>query len=269
MIPPAVITWDVDPIIFSLGQFSLRWYGLLFAGGYFIGYMVTQRVFRMEKQDESKLDYLLILLVLGGLLGARLGHVFFYQWDYYSQHTNEILMIWKGGLASHGGAIGVILAFWIFARFIIKKHLLWVTDRVVMSVMLTAGMIRTGNLMNSEILGLPTDLPWGFIFVLRDAIPRHPAQLYEALAYFAIAALLFYLFFRTDTVKYRGFLTGLYLTLTFIARFLIEFLKEDQVPFEESMTLNMGQILSIPLILLGLYLIWQSKIFEKGKPRQT
>lgn len=257
--PLNYITWDVDPVIFSIGQFSLRWYGTLFAGGFFIGYLITQRVWRREKQDETQLDTLLILLVAGAILGSRLGHVFFYQWDYYSQHPEEILMIWKGGLASHGGAIGLIIAFWIFSKFVIKKHLLWTTDRVVMSVMLTAGMIRTGNLMNSEILGSPADVPWAFIFTMRDAIPRHPAQLYEAIIYFCIAALLFYLFFKTNAVNYRGFITGLFLALTFTARVLIEFLKENQVPFEESMTLNMGQWLSFPLIALGLYLIWGSR----------
>ncbi|MDX2246506.1 MAG: prolipoprotein diacylglyceryl transferase [Bacteroidia bacterium] len=259
MMPLNFITWDVDPVIFSIGQFSLRWYGTLFAGGFFLGYMITQRVWRREKEDESQLDTLLILLVLGALLGSRLGHVFFYQWDYYSQHPEEILAVWKGGLASHGGAIGLIVVFWIFSKFFIKKPLLWVTDRVVMSVALTAGMIRTGNLMNSEILGSPTDLPWAFIFTMRDEIPRHPAQLYEALAYYSIAALLFYLFFKTPSKNNRGFITGVFLAMTFTARVLLEFLKENQVPFEENMALNMGQWLSFPLIALGLYLIWGSR----------
>ncbi|MEZ4850623.1 MAG: prolipoprotein diacylglyceryl transferase [Bacteroidia bacterium] len=253
------IIWDVDPAIFTIGSFSLRWYGLLFSTGFLIGYLVTQRVFRQEKADESLLDILLLLLVAGTLIGARLGHVFFYQWGYYSQHPLEILMIWKGGLASHGGAVGLIVIFWIYARYFSKSPMLWTTDRLVMSIMLTAGLIRTGNLMNSEIIGLPTDLPWAFVFTVRDMIPRHPAQLYEALIYFAIAALLFFLYWKTNAKKYEGFLTGLYLSLTFTARFFIEFLKENQVQFEDSMQLNMGQWLSIPLVILGGYLMWRSR----------
>ena len=256
---PGVITWDVDPAIFTIGSFSLRWYGLLFSSGFLIGYFITQRVFKQEKENEALLDVLLILLVAGTLLGARLGHVFFYQWDYYSQHLGEILMIWKGGLASHGGAIGLIIIFWIYSKYFAGKPMLWTVDRLVMSIMLTAGLIRMGNLFNSEILGTPTDLPWAFIFVAKDQIARHPAQLYEALAYFAIAALLFYLYWKTDSKRYEGFLSGLYLSLTFTARFFIEFLKENQVSFEDSMNYNMGQLLSIPLVLLGIWLMWRSR----------
>jgi prolipoprotein diacylglyceryl transferase len=253
----AYITWTVSPEIVTLGPITLRWYGLLFATGFAIGYFLTRQVFRREGESEATLDTLLWFLVLSAIIGARLGHVFFYGWDYYSQHLIDIPMVWKGGLASHGGGIGVFIALWLYSRFVIHRPMLWITDRIAMSVSLTGMFIRLGNLMNHEIVGAPTNVPWAFLFTRFESnpIPRHPAQLYEALAYLLIFACLFYLFWRTKAPEYRGLITGLVLVLIFVARFLIEYLKEVQEPWELGLTLNMGQQLSIPMILAGIALI--------------
>ena len=230
----AFVDWTVDPEIFNLGPFSVRWYGVLFSSGFAIGYLVTQYVFRMEKEPEEWLDILLIIIVLSAIVGARLGHVFFYSWDYYQDHLIEIPMIWKGGLASHGGAIGLFLGFYIFSRYVSKRPMLWVMDRVAMSVAFTGCLIRLGNLMNHEIVGATTDVPWAFYFsryyppqgVAGGLLPRHPAQLYESMAYLAIAGLLFWLFFKTKAKEKRGFLTGMFFVTVFGARFFVEFFKD-------------------------------------------
>ncbi|GAB4423946.1 MAG: prolipoprotein diacylglyceryl transferase [Bacteroidia bacterium] len=256
---PFFIRWTADPVIFSLGPVSVRWYGLLFASGFALGYWIMQRVVRREHQPERWLDTLLGLMILGTLLGARLGHVFFYAWDYYRAHPGEILMIWQGGLASHGAAIGLFLAFWVFSRYVSKLPMTWVMDRMAMCVAFGGFFIRMGNLFNHEIVGAPTDLPWGFVFTLYpgDAlpIPRHPSQLYEALAYLAIGGWLLWRYLRTRDSLRAGLLTGYFLVLGFAARFAIEFVKADQEAFEADMALNMGQWLSIPLVLLGLFMI--------------
>lgn len=252
---PAYIEWTVNPEIFALGPIHLRWYGLLFATGFGLGYFITRKVFLEEKNPEAWLDPLLLLMALGTMLGARFGHVFFYNWEYYSAHPDEILKIWQGGLASHGAFVGLMLAFWAFSKFWSKKSILWITDRIAMSVALGGVFIRLGNLFNHEIVGAPTEVPWAFIFTLypdRVPIPRHPAQLYESFSYLIIAGILAWLFWRTKAKERQGLLTSLFLILVFGARFLIEYVKEVQEAFELDMSLKMGQQLSIPLILLGL-----------------
>lgn len=253
--PITSIFWNVDPEIFAIGPIHLRWYGLLFATGFFLGFLITRKVFRVEKENEEWLDSLLLHLVLGAVIGARLGHVFFYGWDYYQDHLLEIPMIWQGGLASHGGGIGVILAYWLFSRNVSKKPMLWIMDRTAMSVALAGCFIRLGNLFNQEIVGIETDVPWAFVFALRDEVTRHPAQLYESLSYLTIFGILSYLFWKTPAKKYSGLLTGLCFALIFIARFIIEFWKENQEAFEDGMAYNMGQLLSIPMVILGLTLV--------------
>ncbi|MEM9986854.1 MAG: prolipoprotein diacylglyceryl transferase [Bacteroidota bacterium] len=264
------ITWTVDPELLNFWIIHIRWYGLLFACGFAIGYYITQRVFQAEKLPEEWLDYLLLVLVLGTIAGARLGHVFFYQWDYYQDNLVEIPMIWKGGLASHGGAIGIFTGLWLFSRYVSKKPILWASDRLAMSVALTGCMIRLGNLMNHEIVGAPTEVAWAFIFTRYEAepVPRHPSQLYEAIAYLLIFIILFWCYWRTDLKQRLGYLTGLFFVLIFGARFLIEFVKEVQVSKELEMTLNLGQWLSIPLILIGLYLMFRPKVLAPSPPRK-
>lgn len=255
------ITWDVSPEIFTW-PVTVRWYGLMFAIGFWLGFNIVSRMFKREGAPESWLGSLLIWVACGTIVGARLGHVFFYQWDYYSQHLAEIPCIWEGGLASHGGAIGVILAVVLFSVFTSKRSSLWTFDRLVVAVALVGGLIRIGNLMNSEIFGHATDLPWGFMFVrsrewqaLYPGQACHPTQIYEALCYFALFGLLMWMYWKKNSGERPGLIFGTFLIGVFMSRFLIEFIKNDQVAFEEAMTLNMGQWLSVPFILIGVWLI--------------
>lgn len=255
------ITWDVSPEIFTW-PLTVRWYGLMFAIGFWLGYNIVSRMFKREGAPESWLGSLLIWVACGTIVGARLGHVFFYQWDYYSQHLAEIPCIWEGGLASHGGAIGVILAVVLFSVFTSKRSSLWTFDRLVVAIALVGGLIRIGNLMNSEIFGHATDLPWGFMFVrsrewqaLYPGQACHPTQIYEALCYFALFGLLMWMYWKKNSGERPGLIFGTFLIGVFMSRFLIEFIKNDQVAFEEAMTLNMGQWLSVPFILIGVWLI--------------
>lgn len=259
------ITWNVDPEIFSIGNFSIRWYGLLFASAFLSGYLVFTRYLKTERLSSEMLDQLLIYIAVGTVIGARLGHCLFYEPDYFLKNPLEILKIWKGGLASHGAAIGILLSLWLYVRKY-KLSFLWMIDRIVIVVALGGAFIRLGNLFNSEIYGGPTNLPWGIEFVrdklydsitgeLLPTVARHPTQLYEALSYILIFAVLFR-FYRKNHTKVRdGFIFGVFMILLFLARFLIEFVKNDQVAFEAGMQFNMGQWLSLPFIVAGILMI--------------
>ncbi len=258
------ITWNVDPEIFSIGPLSVRYYGLFFALAFVLGYYIFTKIFKIEKITVEVLDRLTIYMVVGTVLGARLGHVFFYQPDYYLSNPLEILAIWHGGLASHGAAIGILIALYLFTRKE-KKPFIWILDRIVIAVALAGFFIRMGNLMNSEIYGIQTELPWGFIFVRNnEMVPKHPTQIYEALSYLLIFIVLFRIYFSNKKNIKPGINFSLFLILVFTARFLIEFIKEVQVPFEQRMALNMGQILSLPFIIFGVILLYFSL---KGKIR--
>ncbi len=263
------ITWDVSPEIITW-PVTVRWYGLMFAIGFWLGFNIVSRMFKREGAPESWLGTLLIWVACGTIVGARLGHVFFYQWDYYSQHLSEIPCIWEGGLASHGGAIGVILAVVMFSIFTSKRPSLWTFDRLVVAVALVGGLIRIGNLMNSEIFGHATDLPWGFMFVrsrewhvLYEGQACHPTQIYEALCYFALFGLLMWMYWKKNAGERPGLIFGSFLIGIFMPRFLIEFIKNDQVAFEEAMTLNMGQWLSVPFVLLGVFLVIRALYYPR------
>ena len=256
------ITWDVSPEIVSIGPLTLRWYGLLFASGFLIGFYIVQRMFQKEGAPEEWLEKVFMYMVLGTVVGARLGHVFFYEWDYYSQHLSEIPKVWRGGLASHGGAIGIILALWIFSKTVSKRSLLWILDKVVVPTALAGCFIRLGNLMNSEIYGLPTEVAWGFKFVNTDeeALVRHPVQLYEAISYLISFFILFYAYWKTDLKNRLGFTFGLFLVLIFGARFFLEPFKSSQGGFENTLGLfTTGQWLSIPFVIAGAYFMWRAK----------
>ncbi len=251
------ITWDVDPAIID-SFVTIRWYSLMFAVGFWIGYNIMYKMFRHEGAPERWLGILFLWVVAGTVIGARLGHVFFYEWDYYSLHPEKIIRIWEGGLASHGGTIGVILAVIFFSVFTTRRSPLWTFDRLVIPIALVGAMIRFGNLMNSEIYGHPTDLPWGFIFVHGDefpGLPCHPTQIYESLCYLALFVLLMWMYWKKNAERRPGLIFGVFFTILFGTRFLIEFVKNDQVGFEHDMVLNMGQWLSIPFILIGVGLI--------------
>jgi phosphatidylglycerol:prolipoprotein diacylglycerol transferase len=247
-----IVPWDVNPEIFRIGAFAVRWYGLLFASSFLFGYIIMNRIFKNENIGEAVLDRLTIYMAVGVIVGARLGHCLFYEPDYYFKHPLEILMIWHGGLASHGAGIGIFTALWFFVKKE-KKDYSWILDRIAIVVALSGFLIRMGNLMNSEIYGVETTVPWGFVFLRNHEIaPKHPTQIYEALAYLAIFILLYRIYWSKKGEHIQGSLVSLMCILTFSARFFIEFLKEDQVAFESTMKLNMGQLLSIPIVLLGI-----------------
>lgn len=249
------IHWNVNPEIFHLGPFSIRWYGLLFASGFLIGYYIGEKMLRSEGVPQKWIDSLFFYLIIATIVGARLGHVFFYGWDYYSQHPLEIFMVWHGGLASHGGTLGIIVAMYFFSKNVSKRSMLWIFDRIVVPTALVAAMIRLGNLMNSEIYGFETTLPWGFIFERNgEIVAKHPTQLYEALAYLVTFAVVMYMYWKTRAKNKEGLIFGVFFIFIFGARFFIEFIKEDQEAFEAGMALNMGQWLSIPFVLGGLFL---------------
>lgn len=255
------ITWDVNPEIFTIGSFAPRYYGLLFAGGFFLGYMIVRKQFLSEGKPEAWLDSLLIHLIIGTVVGARLGHVLFYNPGYYLENPLEILMTWKGGLASHGGTLGVFIALILWSRKVSKQPFLWIADRLTVPVALVSCFIRLGNLMNHEIIGNETDVPWAFIFTLRDNLPRHPAQLYESLAYLATFGVCWYLYWKTDAKDKRGFLFGLFMVLVFGSRFIIEYFKIEQADFQAGFLeiLSLGQWLSIPFVLLGIFCMVRSR----------
>ncbi|MEW5845503.1 MAG: prolipoprotein diacylglyceryl transferase [Bacteroidota bacterium] len=248
----AYITWNIDPEIFRIGPFSVRYYGLMWALAFYVGYIIFNRFVKREHLPEGFLDSLTMYMIVGTVIGARLGHCLFYEPDYYLSNPIEILKIWHGGLASHGAAIGILIALYLFAR----KHkvpMVYVMDRVVITVAIGGAFIRLGNLMNSEIYGVETTLPWGFIFTRNgEVLPKHPTQLYEALSYAAIFFLLYWLYVKADGKLRNGFIFGIFLVLLFGARFLIEYVKEPQVEFEKHMMLNMGQWLSVPFIFAGV-----------------
>lgn len=247
-----IIPWDVNPEIIRIGSFAIRWYGLLFASSFLFGYIIMRRMFRNENLSDELLDRLTIYMAIGVIAGARLGHCLFYEPGYYLSHPLEILMVWHGGLASHGAAIGILIALWLFVRKE-KKDYTWIIDRIAIVVALSGFFIRTGNLMNSEIYGVETTVPWGFVFLRNgETAPKHPTQIYEALAYLSIFILLFTMYWKKKGEHIQGTLISLLMILVFGSRFLIEFLKEDQVAFESTMKLNMGQWLSIPFALAGL-----------------
>lgn len=253
-----VIPWDVNPEIFRIGSFAIRWYGLLFASSFLFGYLIMLKIFKNENLSEAILDKLTIYMAVGTIVGARLGHCFFYEPAYYLAHPLEIFMTWRGGLASHGGAIGILTAIWLFCRKE-KKEYTWVIDRIAIVVALSGFFIRMGNLMNSEIYGVETTVPWGFVFLRNgETAPKHPTQIYEALTYLGIFLLLLWIYWRKKGEYIQGTLISLACILIFVSRFFIEFLKEDQVAFEAGMKLNMGQLLSIPFIFLGLAWLYYS-----------
>ena len=271
MLDLLAINWSVNPEILAIGPISLRWYSLLFVSGFVLGWFIFKHFFQREGVPVTLLDPLLYTLLIGTIVGARLGHCLFYQPDYYLGSWEgfwEIFMPWKGGLASHGGTIALVFAMIWFARYYGRKHdfdFMWIMDHLAIAVCFAATFIRLGNLFNSEIYGDVTNLPWGFIFELRgETLPKHPTQLYEALSYFLLGIVLVSLYkFKLDKI-YRGTFIGLFFIGCFGMRFLIEFIKEPQVGFENDMVLNMGQWLSIPFILAGIAMLIYA--FVKKQP---
>ncbi len=274
-----VVHWNVDPAILHIGGFQLRWYSVLFVGGFVLGWYIMKSFFKREKIDTALLDPMLYMLLICTIVGARLGHCLFYQPDYYFGSWKgfwEIFQPWKGGLASHGGTIAILLGIWWYSAKYGRKNgfdYVWVLDHLVIPVAFAACFIRLGNLFNSEIYGGPTDLPWGFVFERNgETVPCHPTQLYEAGTYLLLGVVLMLLYWKRLDKMYRGTFVGIFLVVCFGGRFLIEFVKNDQVAFEADMVLNMGQLLSIPFVLLGIVLLvyaYVKKIPARAIPPET
>lgn len=260
------ITWDVDPVIFSLGPLTFRYYGLLFAGCLLIGHQILIQQFRKANDDPDAAVTLTYWLVLAVLLGSRFAHVFFYDWHRYSQDIEEIFYIWKGGLSSHGGFIGLMLAIGIYARYRNVPYFV-MADRLAVTVPPAMFMVRLGNLMNSEIYGRPTDVAWAFVFKRVDDIPRHPTQIYEMFNGILMLLLIFGVeryYDRKKEERPLGLMTSLLLAIYFTVRFFLEFFKEFQGGSDVPGALTMGQMLSIPFavaayigIAVSLYGPWK------------
>jgi len=259
------ISWNVNPEIFRIGGFALRYYSVMFVFAFFFSYMLLSKIYKKENISLSLLNKLSVYIFIGTIAGARLGHTLFYEFGYYKNHLLEIILpfsITNGkfeltgyqGLASHGGAIGIIATVVLYCRKY-KQSFLWIMDRLGIVVALSGFFIRLGNLLNSEIIGKPSNVSWAFVFERVDMVPRHPAQLYEAILYLIIFGILWFLYKNKAQKLSDGFMFGCFLIMLFTARFLIEFVKEDQEAFESRLIFNMGQILSIPFVLIGVYLV--------------
>ena len=260
------IEWNIDPVALRVGGFPIMYYSLLLIAGTVLSVWILKRVYKENGMPWEHLQVLVMLSITGLFLGARLGHCLLYEYEYYFAHPLEILLpirvktdgtvVFYGyqGMASHGGLVGWMIAMVVYYRLTGEK-VLRTLDTIALVLPLAAGFIRLGNLANSEIIGVETDLPWAFIFERVDLVPRHPAQIYEALAYFFTFGVNLLLYRRLGLNRGRGVLLGNTLVLVFAARFLIEFVKERQVPFEDQMHLDVGQVLSIPFILLGVFLL--------------
>lgn len=259
------IEWNVEPAIFSLAGREIRYYGLLFALSFLLGIKLMEKIFSKEGVEHKKLDKLFVAVMIGTVVGARLGHVFFYDWVEYKDDLWSIFKVWEGGLASHGAVIGIFLSLVWYERKILPGKMMWVLDRVVLPIALACFFIRLGNLFNHEILGVQTDVAWAFLFKYggdNPVVPRHPAQLYESLLYLIVFATLYKAYWSWDWKANKGKMFGFFMMALFSIRFFIEFFKEKQTDSEANLlgdSLNMGHLLSIPLILVGLYFFIKSK----------
>ncbi|WP_249066634.1 prolipoprotein diacylglyceryl transferase [Halalkalibaculum roseum] len=252
-----------SPTIDQIGPIEPRWYGFLFMGSFVVGFFLMRQMYIAAGRTMEELDKLLLYVLIATVVGARLGHVIFYDLGYYLRNPSQIIAIWRGGLASHGAAIGIILAMYLYVKKVPKMSFLWLADRVVIVVAFAGAMIRTGNFMNSEIIGKPTELPWAVVFEKVDMIPRHPTMLYEAILCLVIFALLWIIYKRYEQQPPEGSIFGLFLMLLFGGRFFLEFTKVNQAAFAGEWTINMGQWLSIPLVAIGVWLVWKKVNWKK------
>ena len=280
MNPVLFITWNPDVVALDLGFFAIRWYSLFWAIGLVSVYLLMHKLYRQQKISEEQFEPMFMYCFLGILIGARLGHCLFYEPDYYLSNPVEMILpmrnvlgqgwIYTGyeGLASHGGTLGLMLALWLYARHV-KLRFLHVLDNVAIITPVCACAIRLGNLMNSEIIGRPTEVPWAFIFEKVDMLPRHPGQLYEAICYAIFFGIHWYFYRRYPKKVGTGFFFGLCLFLIFTSRIFIEYTKENQEAFEDGMLFNMGQLLSVPFVVLGLYWMFKSSSLVEKTGRSS
>lgn len=271
------ITWNADPVAFTLPfmERGVRWYGIAFAVGFALGLWIVAKIWKNENLNPDWYDKLFFYVIISATIGARLGHCLFYNPEYYLANPIEILKIWEGGLASHGGTIGIIIAVWIYSKRVTHKSMLWTFDRLVVPVGFVGALIRLGNLMNHEIYGHPTTLPWGFRFIENlpywehghqaiYSLPSHPTQIYEAFFYVITSCVCLWMYWKRKDYKFQGLIFGVFLIGIFLTRFFIEFLKNNQETFEEGMLLNMGQLLSIPFVIAGFWFAYKG-LKEKYK----
>jgi len=248
--------WNADPILLNLGPLHLYWYGLLFVGSFVVGSWILKLIYLRENRDPEVLESLFVYIILGAALGARLVHCFFYDPTYYMANPMKIFAIWEGGLASHGGVLGVLLATWLFTR----KHnesFMWLLSRLAIPASLSGAAIRIGNFMNSEIVGQPTDVPWAIVFERLDNIPRHPSQLYESLAYMIIFVFLLFVYRSLKPTFATKILPALWFITIFTVRFFLEYVKTKQAAYNVDQAFTTGQLLSVPFIILGfVWLVW-------------
>ena len=254
-----MLTWNINPELIAIGPFHVRWYGLFFSLAFLAGFCVMFWIFSRERKSEDLLIKLFLYIFIAVVAGARLGHCLFYEPGYYLAHPLDILKVWKGGLASHGAAAGIILALLLYARYTAGTSFFWVADRLCIIVPLAASFVRLGNFANSEILGVPTTAPWAVIFSRVDPIPRHPVQLYEAITYLIIFIIMVILYLR-QAGEIAGRLTGSMLIMLFSMRFILEFFKAGQSTLDPSMPITMGQLLSVPLVVFGIWFIARQKV---------
>ncbi len=247
--------WNIDPIAISVGFVKIRWYGLMFASAFVSGYLLMTWIYKREGKNIAELDDLLTYIAVGTIVGARLGHCLFYNPAYYFSHPLKFFAIWEGGLASHGGLLGILIALYLYQRKVNESYI-WFLDRVSIVSALGASFIRTGNFFNSEIVGNVTTLPWAVIFQRVDLLPRHPVQLYEAISYLCVFILLLMMYLKRDKKSREGVFFATFLVTVFTARFFLEFIKTKQAAYDNILGLSTGQLLSIPFVLAGLvYLV--------------
>ena len=278
------INWNPSPELFKIGGFAIRYYSLMFIIAFVLGLQLMKKMYIADKISLEHLDPLFMYVVIATIIGARLGHVFFYDWAYFQNHLSEILLPIRqekgsemlfglvknytftgfAGLASHGAAVGIILSLYYYSKRVIKKPLLFILDRVGVVVALAGFFIRIGNLMNSEIIGKATHSNFGIVFQkLGEDFPRHPTQIYEAFSYLIIFFILWRIYWKTDKKQQQGYLFGMFFAILWAVRFFIEFLKEPQVDDRTTWLLNTGQWLSIPLVMIGIYFIYRSSASKK------
>ena len=253
--------WNANPVLLDLGSLQIYWYGLLFAGSFFVGSQILAWMYKHEGKSSENIDTLFFYVIVGAVVGARLAHCFLYEPTYFLEHPSEIIAVWKGGLASHGGVVGFLLSVWLYSRKYSESYA-WILSRLSISAALTGSAIRFGNFMNSEIVGTPTDVPWAVIFQRLDNLPRHPVQLYESFIYFLIFILLFTIYRKVKPTFATKVLPALFFLTIFTARFFLEFIKTKQASYETGL-LSTGQMLSLPFIALGIGLLIWAFISEK------
>lgn len=253
------ITWGANHEAFELFGRSFRWYSILFVSGLWAAYFTIGRIFKKDGIPTEVLQKLWVIGVIGAVIGARLGEVLFYNPQHYFAHPEEILMIWRGGLSSHGTTFTLLVITYLFAKWEMKVPFFTLGDKVVAGIAIAAAFVRFGNFMNSEILGHPSQLPWSVIFSTVDNIPRHPIQLYEGFAYIILSVVLFWGYMRTSSPQKSGFWSGIFMVGMFGTRFFLEFFKENMSTLTEGFPLTMGQVLSLPLAIWGVYLVWQGR----------